>query len=110
VKKVLLVAALALAAPAQAQSPASFSCRNASTDIEATICAHPELGKLDHAMTGLYHILQGMSDNPQAKALLNNQRNWLAARDACQTVQCLTIVYQDRIAQLSAVTQNRTVE
>ncbi len=97
-------ATILLTSAAEAQKP-SFSCRGVHRCPEITVCATPELARLDSIMAGLYFSLQGLASRPEARALLANQRAWLAERDDCGcNASCLFAVYRERIRDLRTVT------
>jgi uncharacterized protein len=90
-----------------AQNP-SFSCRGVDRCPERVICDTPELARMDNAMAGLYFTLQGMASRPGARALLENQRDWLASRNDCGcNASCLVSTYSERISALRSVIGSR---
>lgn len=100
----VLTAAAATAAPAFAQTTPSFNCKRARTFVEKAICQNPSLAAKDRRMSRLYFDLRArLRDEgyPQdARELQDSQRTWLARRDRCQTMGCLTRAYDDRIFHL----------
>ena len=97
---VLLLGIQALPWLAQA---ASFDCAKAATKVEKTICANPELSKLDEQLHDAYQeLLAQASDKEQIKSL---QRQWLKkSRNVCQDAACLSARYHTRLAELTALT------
>lgn len=80
----------------------SFNCNLATTVIEKTICATPELAHLDKRVADAYqmHLLWGNSNPDVVRA---EQRQWLKARNkACPTgnVECLQRSYHNRLFEL----------
>lgn len=94
----LLLAAIAL--PGQG---ASFDCAKASTLVERFICGDSDLGALDERMTEAYRTARNAAQRDGAawERLLDEQRVWLAERDACETGACVARVYQARIESLT---------
>lgn len=85
--------------PAQAQD---FSCREARTAAERTICATPALKSLDERMARVYGWVWDATPNHRREALRNDQRLFLAERDACDTSRrCLERSYLERIGILT---------
>ncbi len=82
-------------------SKPSFDCRAHFSDAEVTICNKPELSLLDNELDQLYtQVLKTISETKR-NALVNEQRNWLKARNECATrADCLAEKYADRIQKL----------
>ncbi len=95
-----LVTALLLAVLAVAPDhthAASFDCGVARTPVERAICSNPSLGALDSQLADLYRAVR--------EAERDSQRAWLRQRNECGgDVACLTRQYNERIAQLRALT------
>ncbi|MBS0518862.1 MAG: DUF3298 domain-containing protein [Proteobacteria bacterium] len=105
----ILLAALAaagLAAPAWAQSGASFDCAKASNTIERTICARPELAQADRTLAAVYAALAGKLSGAAKDHLVKDQVAWIAARNkACtgdteEIARCLKDRYVSRTQSL----------
>jgi uncharacterized protein len=103
--------------PTIAAAP-SFDCSNATTEIERTICASPELAMEDMAMSRLFAAaridLFGSGPSGQVAA----QRKWLLERRECEAfdkrayknrADCLTDRYRARNLELAvgAVSRDR---
>jgi len=87
---------------------ASFNCTKASTATEQTICANRSLSQIDSSLGKLYsQRLKGLSKT-EANRLKQEQREWLAQRNYCSTVDvdCLLSSYRQRIAKLTTEGQN----
>ena len=77
-------------------SAASFDCTKASTKIEKFICSDGELSKLDDELASLYASVRSQNQD-----IVSQQRKWLREkRGTCETVDCLKLVYRERIASL----------
>lgn len=88
---------------------ASFSCADASTVLENTICSNRKLSKLDRHMSEYYFKLKSSLNKEQSTQLLNSQRNWLRGREKqCQTLEasCLIEYYSNRIFELRKKYEN----
>ncbi|HTR86931.1 MAG TPA: lysozyme inhibitor LprI family protein [Reyranella sp.] len=100
---------LLLAAPALAQERPSFDCAKATTVVERTICARPELARADRNMAAAYFSLSSQLSGPAKEHLLKDQGRWLAARSkACDGVAetmplCLRQHTEAREANLRAL-------
>ena len=86
----------------QVQSRPSFNCQRARTRVERMICGDAYLGRLDRQMAQAYAALQTRLHSSQLRTLRADQRSWLADRNACVSVSCLTAVYEDRINELDS--------
>lgn len=64
----------------QAAGP-SFDCARATTEVERVICADPALGLLDRRMAARFSVLRQELDGPTRRALLDDQRDYLWARN-----------------------------
>ncbi|MEO7622242.1 MAG: lysozyme inhibitor LprI family protein [Gallionella sp.] len=94
-----------LLASAQA---ASFDCGKAQSKVEHLICDNPEISKLDDDLSASYNA--ALQDQAQAKAIKQEQKQWLKERDICSDADCLEMVYRDRIADLNPeVTEDRFI-
>lgn len=82
---------------------ASFDCKQASQEIEKTICQDPSLSELDEKITTLYFKLHSGLKPAKKKALKDEQHTWLRSRTAdCAAIdtQCLSKLYQTRYFEL----------
>lgn len=77
-----------------------MDCTKASTPVEKTVCADPELYRLDTHMGWLYRGLANA--NPKTRPELKTaQRLWLSTRDQCaEDKSCLSLRYTERLAAL----------
>ena len=95
--------------PAQAQGGPSFDCAKASNAVDHAICKDKDLAKADREMVMLYGALLGRLSGPAKEALQKSQVQWLVNRnrgctgsDADLMTRCLTMRYDNRIADLKA--------
>ncbi len=96
---VTLSLASALFIPAVTQA-ASFKCSAAKTFAEKTICATPQLSKLDDLLGVTFKKALESTDDP--KTLKSAQLQWLSSeRDICQDTACLKTAYTDRLMLLN---------
>ena len=101
-----VIAALlaASSAPVVAGSEPSFNCRRAKGFAETAICADPALATKDRVAARMYmgarSTMQEYGDTEESFDLKRERREWLARRDACQTVACLHASYDARIRHL----------
>ncbi len=65
------------------QQALAFDCKKASTEVEKTICAEPDLIALDVSMSTEYANLKAMFDPPNQKMLARSQKRWLKWRESC---------------------------
>src|SRR3954447_22369771 len=100
-RKLFLItwALIAFSLPAAAQ----INCHTDRRTAEQIICAHDDLMQKDERMSVLYFRLNNDVPRRVAQRLLDNQRDWLAERNACRTPGCLRLLYDQRIAQFRAV-------
>lgn len=76
-------------------------CPRASTATEVTICRTPELARLDVTLSELYAAARNAVTGYRRDLLVENQRNWLKARDRCRAdVPCMERLYVGRIREL----------
>ena len=76
-----LCVAAALPAVLNAGTIMAFECGQAKSPAEKAICSDPAAKASDEAMGGAFTDLKSLLDPDQAKALLVNQRDWLAQRN-----------------------------
>lgn len=92
--RTLPLLAVFLALPLATAQAASFDCKKASTRIEKTICADPELSKADERLAALFTSATAASLSPLA--LRAEQTEWLRARDKETNVGKLRESYRSR--------------
>lgn len=90
----------------------SFDCQKAHTTVERMICSHPRLSKLDDEMAAVYSAVitratapaysAGLTITTTPERLRGEQRSWLATRDKCTDVACVTSAYINRLNTLKA--------
>ncbi|MFA8325796.1 lysozyme inhibitor LprI family protein [Burkholderia ubonensis] len=103
VRTALLPASFWLAGAVHA---ASFNCHLAKHPAEQTICAIPELSKLDDQLAIAWSLAPQRVDRSHGDSGLNElksyQRGWRIQRDACgKDVDCLRTSYLRRLQQLA---------
>src|SRR5579862_2482842 len=79
---------------------ASFDCAKAATEIEKTICHDPSLSKADEALATAFAEARAASLDPQA--LRRSQQDWLGKRNKTTDATALAPLYQSRIEELQA--------
>lgn len=98
-RSILIAALMAGIAPVTAQ----INCRTDRNQVERWICNSPDLMALDREMSRKYwDISEELRRRPRAW-FRDNQRDWLAARNACDSRACVRDVYVDRIAAFDEV-------
>jgi uncharacterized protein YecT (DUF1311 family) len=63
--------------PARAQTAPSFDCAKASTEVEKTICASPDLAKADVALSDAYRAALARAPEEAKPLLRSDQRGWI---------------------------------
>lgn len=101
---------VAVQAAAEQQSPviagsgssirASFDCVKATSSVEKMICSNQMLANEDVRMMSSYKA--AMAASPDKAAVKSAQRAWMAQRNACTTLACVSRAYQARIKQLDS--------
>jgi uncharacterized protein len=78
---------------------ASFDCSANLNTIEKLICSSQSLSELDSTLALVYkNALKNTHDKEELK---RNQRAWIKGiRDKCEKIECLNIVYKERIQVL----------
>lgn len=90
--------------PAQQSQQAgpSFNCAKASTAIEGMICGNAELASLDARAAKAYKLVRDGADD--RAAMQREQVQWIKqTRNACKSVECLTLAYSERAEDLERV-------
>lgn len=99
----VLVTAVLLASAATANAQ-SFNCRRAHYADETTICAQPDLSRLDERLAAVFGRLNAALPAPDRPRLRQAEDNWVVARRHCGTDHdCIVRAYQSRIDQLAAL-------
>ena len=86
---------------------ASFDCKKAATWVEKTVCANPELSKLDEELAKAYHeALTNLSPEGQRETK-QYQKQWLkrmskkiSSLSDAENKNSLKYAYEERITQL----------
>lgn len=91
---------------------ASFDCQKADTAVERMVCSHPRLSKLDDEMAEVYSAVltrataprfgTGLTRPTTPEGLRGEQRSWLATRDKCTDLACVTSAYLNRLNVLKS--------
>ncbi len=104
-RTVALAAWLALGAtPALAGSDGpAFDCARAHAPAERAVCASPRLSRLDGILGRYYAGARRHLPPPQRACLVQDQRAWLARRNACTGEDCLAAAYRARLAELEGL-------
>lgn len=85
---------------------ASFDCAKAATKTEVSVCADPQLSRLDE---DLAHAYKNARENSQdQEGLKKDQLAWLKSITSCQDVECLRFSYDRRIKSLAEVNIQKT--
>lgn len=96
----VVLLALATGSPGEA---ASFDCRKATQADEFAICDSRQLSELDVKMATIYDIVLKLVGMGTRGAIQDEQRAWLAARQACGADRsCIRDLYEARIKTLMA--------
>lgn len=82
---------------AGAASAASFDCAKAAGKMEHLICSEPQLSRLDEQLGVAYR--EWVSQEPNEHVVKAAQLYWLKQRNACEDAACVTIRYQERLAE-----------
>lgn len=72
---------------------ASFDCSKASTTVERSICASPELSSLDDEMAKTFRAALAKG----GEAIRPDQRIWMNQRNSCRDSSCLLSAYKNRL-------------
>ena len=92
--------AILLPCNALAQGP-SFDCRRAGTSTEIAICNSQHLSNLDRDIAALFADLNRVLNGAQRDFVINEQRRWLARRDACGSDRsCISDWSERRVREL----------
>jgi len=91
----------------------SFDCTAARTATEKTVCASPELGRLDVRLNAIYRETMALSSPSEKEAMRREQRLWgkmsTCNFKASEQVACLRDQYEDRIVALNAILYSHRV-
>ena len=89
---------------AQASPPTwtpSFDCSKAANFSEKAVCSDVLLGKLDGALSQNYKYMMASDIGDGARNdLKQTQKSWLAERNKCVDIQCLTDAYHKRVDEI----------
>jgi uncharacterized protein len=88
---------------------AGFDCKGKGLkEVERTICSTPRLSSFDDQLSSLFTSLMRLSEEQARNTLRKEQREWLRdSRDRCSAEECLDRVYVLRIAELTALHQQK---
>jgi uncharacterized protein len=96
----LAIAVAAIAHRASAQDDPR--CAVPSDFVTQAICTTPALDELDRMLRSTYEALVSDSSPAVRDKVAAAQAAWMAKRDACSDVGCLTAAYSERNAALAA--------
>ncbi|MGH6834133.1 MAG: tetratricopeptide repeat protein [Methylocella sp.] len=84
----------------------SFDCRRAHGEAERTVCASPELSRLDAELAKLFWAKMAELKGSSADDARRRQYDWGVARNQCGAdIACAEASYQRRIAELGGQVQ-----
>lgn len=99
----IALAVVAQRASAQSDQTSDDQRCTAPTDFVTTaICTTPALDELDRMLRSTYDALVSDSSPAVRDKVTAAQTAWIAKRDACSDVGCLTAAYSERNAALAA--------
>ena len=108
----LAFVAMVAGGPALAQESPSFNCAKATTPVERTICARPELAKADREIAAAYAALNAKIDGSAKDHALKDQTRWLLNRNKIcagneeEIARCLGERYQARTGNLAMLAED----
>lgn len=82
----------------QSTFAAGFSCVDATSKVEFTICLDARLSHMDGQIARVYVKRLATSEDPAG--LRNLQRTWIAERNQCQSRECLLRIYRQRLKDI----------
>ncbi len=96
--------AIYVASPLPAQA---FPCNKATTKVELTICANPEIKQADDEMGRTYFAMKGNLQRKAATMLKTSQQNWLKYRNTTCLAEpnCLRAETQSRTEMLVEISR-----
>jgi uncharacterized protein YecT (DUF1311 family) len=80
---------------------ASFNCDKAYVDIERSICNDPDLSKLDSELSISYTLAKKILID--AEGLMASQVKWLAKRNSCKEISCISKEYKLRMKEIESL-------
>lgn len=78
----------------------SFDCDDARTRGELLVCGNPSLAAKDRAMAALYGAANEEGDRRIRRALRRTRDGFLAYRDRCASVSCVSQAYDGRMREI----------
>ena len=85
-----------------AASP-SFNCRYAKSRSEKLVCSSPALAAKDRQMASIYYAAMANSDAATRRHLRRSRDSFLVRRERCATEECVTAIYNARIAEIRSI-------
>ncbi len=78
----------------------AFDCSKASTAVEETICANPDIKAADDALAAAYAEVKASSAPAEQKMLVRSQKRWIASREGCTEAEAgITACIRDETAK-----------
>jgi uncharacterized protein YecT (DUF1311 family) len=94
--------------PSNAKAVPSFSCGNAHSTTEKTICSSYELSAFDKSVSDAYQLLlkQTRTVGGEIDDVVDEQKTWIKSRNDCASDQrCLMKLMRDRLETLASEIQ-----
>jgi uncharacterized protein YecT (DUF1311 family) len=79
-----------------------IDCGRPSSSVSIVICANTNLRGRDGHIAAIYRTLVGNADADQKAQYAQEQRTWIASRNACGSVTCLTVSYDQRLRTITS--------
>ena len=93
------------AAAARTAASPSFNCRHAGTRTEKLVCSSGGLAAKDRQMASIYYAAMANADAATRSHLRRSRDSFLVRRERCATEECVTAVYNARIAEIRSITR-----
>lgn len=81
----------------------SFDCAKASSFSEKSACESPKIGQLDGLLAATYKSRSTPEFGQDPKKFREDQKKWLAQKNACTTNACVEGEYKKRISFLCEI-------
>lgn len=92
---------------AAASSPPSFNCRSARSRSERMVCARDRLASLDRTMSSMFYSVMSDADGATRAELRRSRDRFLAWRERCANESCIAQAYEDRMAEIRDIANDR---
>lgn len=85
-----------------APSGTGIVCFGTGSNVASMVCGEPSLKSQDTQIASIYRTLVARADPDQRAHDIQEQKDWIADRNDCDSIGCLRAIYQQRLGAVTS--------